>query len=88
MTEQEVRSIVDKAVDQAKEDILAAVEQLYVGKDDCNDTKRENAKKFANDDKRIELFEQKMKLWEGLFKIIASASIGQVVLSIANLLKG
>lgn len=88
MTEQEVRSIVDRAVDQAKEDILAAVEQSYVGKDDCNDTQRENAKKFANDDKRIELFQQKLKLWDDLFKIIATASIGQVVLSIANLLKG
>lgn len=88
MTEQEVRSIVDQTFDQAKSEILATADQRYVGKDDCNDTQRENAKKFANDDKRIELFQQKLKLWDDLFKIIATASIGQVVLSIANLLKG
>lgn len=84
MTEQEVCAIVDKA----KEEVLAQVDETHVRKDDCNDTKRQNAKKFANDDKRLALFEQKMNLWEGLVKIIATASIGQVILAIANLIKG
>lgn len=84
MTDQEVRDLID----EAKDEILQRVDETHVRKDTCNDVQTQNAKKFANDDKRIELFAQKVKSWDKLFWAIATSAIGQVVLSLANLIKG
>ena len=58
----------------------------YVRIDECNGTKLENNKKFANDDIRIKLFEQKISQWEWLFKLIATGTVGTLVASILSLI--
>ena len=53
MTHEEVTAI--------KTEIIAECKNIFVQIDDCNTVQAENQKKFANDDKRIDviLFEQK-----------------------------
>lgn len=72
-----------------KEDIIELIgilDNYYVRKGTCNDIQEENAKKFANDDTRIRLFEQKMSQWEWLFKLIATGTIGTLVTSVLALI--
>lgn len=69
-------------LDQADKEWIAA---RYVHKDDCVDTQEQNAKKFANDDTRIKLFEQQLSMWSKLFWVIASATVGQLVVSLLEL---
>ena len=57
----------------------------YVLQTDCNDKQESVNKKLANDDARIRLFEQKMKSWEWLFKLIATGAIGSFLTSILSL---
>lgn len=70
-----------------KED-LERLDERYVRISDCSDTQSENAKKFANDDTRLRLYEQKMNMWSKLFWAIASATIGQLAVSMFNLIRG
>jgi hypothetical protein len=58
----------------------------YVSIDVCNDNQDQNNKKFANDDTRIKLFEQKMKSWEWMFKLIATGTVGTLITSILSLI--
>lgn len=58
----------------------------YTKREECLEAQSENAKKFANDDTRIKLFEQKMQAWEWLFKLIATGTIGTLVTSILALI--
>lgn len=67
-------------------DIVEILDQYYVRKEACTEAQTENAKKFANDDTRIQLFEQKMASWEWLFKLIATGTIGTLVTSILALI--
>ena len=57
----------------------------YVLQTDCNEKQDNVNKKLANDDTRIKLFEQKMKSWEWLFKLIATGTIGTLLTSILSL---
>jgi hypothetical protein len=71
-----------------KEDILQLqniLDDRYVLQKDCNDKQESVNNKFANDDTRIKLFEQKMKSWERLFKLIATGTIGTLLTSILSL---
>lgn len=58
----------------------------YVLQSDCNEKQENVNKKFANDDKRIELLVQRAKTWDKLLKIITSASVGALIAEIANLI--
>ena len=72
-----------------KEDIIEMINIMsdyFVRIDSCNEKQIENNKKFANDDTRIRLFEQKMKSWEWIFKLIATGTIGTMVTSIVALI--
>ena len=72
-----------------KEDIIEMINIMsdyFVRIDACNEKQIENNKKFANDDTRIRLFEQKMKSWEWIFKLIATGTIGTMVTSIVALI--
>lgn len=60
----------------------------YVKKDDCNENMSEVDKKFANDDTRIQLFQQQIGMWSKLFWVIATATAGQLVASIIGLMGG
>lgn len=57
----------------------------YVLKNDCNEKQKEVSNQFAKDDTRIKLFEQKMKSWEWIFKLIATGTIGTLLTSILSL---
>lgn len=60
----------------------------FVKKDDCNSNMSDVDKKFANDDTRIKLFEQQLSMWSKLFWVIASATVGQLVVSVFGLIGG
>lgn len=66
-------------------EIQEAFDDRYVMQSTCNEKQTENNKKFANDDTRIRLFEQKMRSWEWLFKLIATGTIGTLLTSILSL---
>lgn len=57
----------------------------YVCKDDCADRQEMVNKKFANDDKRIELLIQKWNTLEKLVWTIATATVGTLVTTIMQI---
>ena len=59
-------------------------DRKYVQVDDCNEIQNANNSKFANDDTRIKLFEQKTNSWEWMFKLIATGTVGTMVTSILS----
>lgn len=69
-----------------KNEVIAECKNIFVQIDDCNITQAENGKKFHNDDTRIKLFEQKMKSWEWMFKLIATGTVGTLITSILSLI--
>lgn len=69
-----------------KKEIFAEADNKYVRIDECNDRQEKNNNKFANDDTRIRLFEQKMKSWEWMFKLIATGTVGTLITSILSLI--
>ena len=58
----------------------------YVMQADCTEKQEQVNKKFANDDKRIDKLIDRMEIWNKLFWIIASSSIGALVMSILELI--
>jgi hypothetical protein len=72
-----------------KEDIIELIgilDNYYVRNDVCNEIQTDNNSKFANDDKQIQLLEQKLSQWEWLFKLIATGTIGTLVTSVLALI--
>lgn len=57
----------------------------YMLQSDCNNKQEDVNDKFAKDDTRIKLFEQKMMSWEWLFKLIATGTIGTLLTSLLSL---
>lgn len=73
-----------------KEDILelqSILDDRYVKQKDCDERQEKVNNRFANDDKRIELLSDKFKIWDKLFWIIASASIGSLATAIIDLIR-
>ena len=68
-----------------KKEFFDEADERYVQIEKCNEKQVSNDKKFANDDTRIKLFEQKMKSWEWIFKLIATGTIGTLLTSILSL---
>lgn len=69
-----------------KKEIFAEADNKYVRIDECNDRQEKNNNKFANDDTRIRLFEQKMNSWEWMFKLIATGTVGTLITSVLSLI--
>lgn len=69
-----------------KRGIFAEADNKYVHQSICNDIQRQNSNKFANDDTRIKLFEQKLKSWEWMFKLIVTGTVGTLITSILSLI--
>lgn len=61
-------------------------DERYVLQRDCNDKQETVNKKFANDDKRIDKLIDRMEIWNKLFWVIASSSIGALVMSVLELI--
>ena len=58
----------------------------YGPQTECSRIQKESDKKFANDDKRIELLSVKLDTWNKLFWVIATSGIGTLVTNILSLL--
>lgn len=72
-----------------KEDIIELqriLDDRYVKQSDCDDRQSNVNNRFANDDTRIRLFEQKLKSWEWMFKLIATGTVGTLVTSVLSLI--
>lgn len=64
------------------------IEARYVKKDDCNEKQTSINGKFANDDARIKLVDQRLGTWDKLLWAIALSTIGSLFTSIINMLGG
>lgn len=69
-----------------KNEVIAECKNIFVQIDDCSDKQEKVNSKLANDDVRIKLFEQKMKSWEWMFKLIVTGTVGTLVTSILSLI--
>lgn len=67
-------------------EIQDVFDDRYVLKDDCVERQEAVNKKFANDDKRIELLIQKWNTLEKLVWTIATATVGTLVTTIAQII--
>lgn len=67
-------------------EIQGALDDRYVLKDDCVERQETVNKKFANDDKRIELLIQKWNTLEKLVWTIATATVGTLVTTIMQII--
>lgn len=61
-------------------------DERYVMQKDCNDTQEQINKKFANDDKRIEIIAHDFKVIKWLVTTVAASSIGALVVSIFEII--
>lgn len=64
------------AVDREDFEML---DERYVQISDCNEKQRKTDKKFANDDKRLYMMEERAKRWDKMMTIITTAVVGQFV---------
>lgn len=73
-------------VQAIKKEILDEADERYVKIESCTEKQEAVNKKFANDDKRIDKLIDRMDIWNKLFWIIASSSIGALVMSVLELI--
>lgn len=73
-------------VQALKKEFFAEADERYVKIEDCNEKQANVNKKFANDDTRIKLFEQKVKSWEWMLKTIAAGVVGTLLTSILSII--
>ena len=69
-----------------KKEFFAEADEKYVKVDECNEKQENVNKKFANDDKRIDRLIDRIDVWNKLFWVIASSSIGALVVSFVELI--
>lgn len=73
-------------VQAIKKEILEEADERYVKVESCAEKQEAVNKKFANDDKRIDKLIDRMEIWNKLFWIIASSSIGALVVAFLELI--
>ena len=73
-------------VQAIKKEILNEADERYVKIESCTEKQEAVNKKFANDDKRIDKLIDRMEIWNRLFWVIASSSIGALIVSLAELI--
>lgn len=69
-----------------KKEIINDCKQIFVLSDECDEIQRSTARKFANDDKRIEKLMDRMNIWNKLLWTIATTSVGALVTSFLQLI--
>ena len=69
-------------------ELKAVFDERYVLQADCNDKQNAVNRKFANDDKRIELVVHDFSIIKKLVWIVATSAIGQIILDVMSMLKG
>ena len=73
-------------VQAIKKEILDEADERYVKIESCAEKQEAVNKKFANDDKRIDKLIDRMDIWNKMFWVIASSSIGALVVSFLELI--
>lgn len=68
------------------QEIKKVLDDRYVLQSDCDETQEKMNRKFANDDKRIDLLSHRMNVWNKLLWTIATTSIGALATSILQLI--
>lgn len=68
------------------QEIKKVLDDRYVQIADCDNKQNDVNRRFSNDDTRIKLFEQKMKSWEWMFKLIATGTVGTLITSVLSLI--
>lgn len=66
--------------------IKKELDDRYVMQSECNDTQERINKRFANDDKRIEVINHDFKVIKWLVTTVAASSIGALIVSIFELI--
>lgn len=69
-----------------KKEFFDEADERYVHINVCNDKQSEVNRQFSANDTRIKLFEQKIKSWEWMFKLIATGTVGTLVTSVLSLI--
>ena len=69
-----------------REELKQLFDDRYVLQSDCNETKAQNGKRFANDDKRIEIISHDFGVIKKLMWAVATASIGSLVVAFFELI--
>lgn len=69
-----------------KKEIFDEADEKYVHIESCAEKQEAVNKKFANDDKRIDKLIDRMEIWNKLFWVIASSSIGALITSFLELI--
>ena len=69
-------------------ELKTILDDRYVLQTDCTDKQNAVNRKFANDDKRIELVVHDFSTIKKLIWIVATSAIGQIVLDVMSMLKG
>lgn len=68
------------------QELKKVLDDRYVLQSDCDETQEKMNKKFANDDKRIDLLSHRMSVWNKLLWTIATTSVGALITSIFQLI--
>lgn len=63
-------------------------DERYVRHAACNEIQGKNSKRFADDDKRIEIIQHDFSAIKKLVWVIATASIGSLITAVFELIKG
>ena len=69
-------------------ELKTILDDRYVLQTDCTDKQNAVNRKFANDDKRIEMVVHDFSTIKKLIWIVATSAIGQIVLDVMSMLKG
>jgi hypothetical protein len=67
-------------------EIKRVLDDRYVLQSECNETQAINSKKFAKDDKRIEIISHDFDVIKKLMWAVATASIGSLVVAFFELI--
>ena len=67
-------------------EIKKEFDERYVLQSDCDSAQMYISNRFADDDKRIDKLIDRMEIWNKLFWIIATSSIGALVVSFFELI--
>ena len=70
---------------ELKKEFFEEADERYVKIESCAEKQEAVNNKFANDDKRIDKLIDRMEAWNKLFWVIASSSIGALVMSVLEL---
>ena len=69
-----------------REEILEITDERYVHINDCAETQNQNSKRFAKDDKRIEIISHDFAVVKKLMWAVATGSIGSLVVAFFELI--